>query len=739
MTQHETHNETVRYNHLKDEKSPYLIQHAAQPVDWYAWGEEAFERARAENKPLLVSVGYSTCHWCHVMARESFEDPQIAEQMNRSFVCIKVDREERPDIDNFLISAVSALTGSAGWPLNVFLTPQGQPFFGGTYFPPRARHQMPGWPDVLARIAELWEDPGQREKIEASASAIVDHLRKHLSRAAAPEEDAEVGLEVVSQALETFTADFDARNGGFGQAPKFPMPPVLDFLLTCRQFATENREAQLHGQDALRMLTRTLDAMAAGGIYDHIGGGFHRYATDSAWHVPHFEKMLYDNAQLIPVYAEAWEMTGQSTYAEVAKETIAYVLRDMTHPEGGFYSAEDADSVPEQTDEGPENTGHKREGAFYVWTSGQVDSLLSGHPDPLAKELFRYLYDVRQEGNAAHDPFGEFRGQNILHRVRSIDAAAVRFDLPEEKVREILAEAGQMLFAARCQRPRPHLDDKILTAWNGLMISALARAYPVFQDTTYLAAARRAADFLYSRLYDPETGRLFRRWREGEAKFDGLSEDYAFLVQGLLDLYAADFSPFYLQWADRLMQRFLELFTDSATGTVYQTPGGHDPLLVLAMKDGTDNVTPSAASVAACSLVRLARITGNPDFETACRSLFRSAAAQAARLPKSVPSLLKAVLLDNSVHVHMVIAGGEGSADAERMTETGRRMGGLGQSIVRIKNAEERKRLARVIANAEDTALPDGGAAAYACFHQSCRPPVDSAEKLADQLESAFV
>ncbi|MFO7838171.1 MAG: thioredoxin domain-containing protein [Desulfosalsimonadaceae bacterium] len=739
MTKHETHNDTISRNHLRDEKSPYLIQHSAQPVDWYAWGEEAFERARAENKPVLVSVGYSTCHWCHVMAAESFEDPRIAEQMNRAFVCVKVDREERPDIDAFLISAVSALTGSAGWPLNVFLTPQGKPFFGGTYFPPRPRHQMPGWPDVLARIEELWQDSGQREKIEASASSIVEHLQKHLSHASAPEEDADVSLEVVRDALEAFAADFDAGNGGFSPAPKFPMPPVLDFLLTWQRFAAENRDEQMHGQDALRMLTRTLDAMAAGGIYDHIGGGFHRYATDSSWHVPHFEKMLYDNAQLIPVYTAAWELTGKTTYAEVARETIDYVLRDMTHPDGGFYSAEDADSVPEKADEDPENAGRRREGAFYVWTSGRIEAVLSGHPDPLAKELFCYVYDVRGEGNAAHDPFGEFRGQNILHRLRSPEAAAVRFDLPEEKVREILGEAEQMLFAARRQRPRPHLDDKVLTAWNGLMISALARAYPVFHDTTYLAAARRAADFIYSRLYDPETGRLFRRWREEEAKFDGLSEDYAFLVQGLLDLYAADFSPFYLQWADELMRRFLELFTDSATGAVYLTPRAHDPLLVLAMKDGTDNVTPSAASVAACSLVRLARITGNPDFEAAYQNLFRSGAAQAARVPKSVPALLKAVLLSRSVHVHMVIAGSEGSADAERMTETGRRLGGLGQSIVWIKNAEERKRLARVIANAEDTALPDGGAAAYACFHQSCRPPVDSAEKLADQLESAFV
>ena len=729
------------FNHLKDEKSPYLIQHARQPVNWYPWGAKAFEEAKNKDRPVLVSVGYSTCHWCHVMAEEAFEDEEIADMMNRSLVSVKVDREERPDIDSFLITAVQALTGSAGWPLNVFLTPEGQPFFGGTYFPPRSRQGMPGWTDVLSQIVTAWEDPEQRKKIRGSASSITNQLRQHLSRTAASGEAEGISLETFRSAVDAFAEDFDSRNGGFGGAPKFPMPSIPAFLTAYYRFTGEILQAEAAQKDASRakayqMLSGSLEAMASGGIYDHIGGGFHRYATDERWHVPHFEKMLYDNAQLISVYVDAHDLTGEEAYARVARESIDYVLRDMKHPEGGFFSAEDADSLPHRTDSGASGHARKREGAFYVWRHAEIEEILSAHPDDEAFAIFSFVYDVRENGNVARDPFGEFKRENVLYKAQSVEAASARFNRPAEEVRGILDAGREMLFKARLKRSRPHLDDKVLTAWNGLMISALARAFQAFNRPADLEAGRRAAEFIHRRLYDGGEQILYRRWRDGEARIAGMAEDYAYLIQGLLDLYEADFVPGHLKWAVELTEQFMERFVDSASGAVYMTPDGSDPYLALTMKDGIDNVTPAAASVAALNLVRMSRITGGRDFEKGAQRIIQAAGGQLGRSPKLAPYLLKALMLSQSRHVHLLIAGSSENKEVRRMIETGRHSGGFGKSIVRIKDAADKEELSSIIPGAAEMAVPGSGASARLCLDQACRPPMETSEKLARELET---
>lgn len=726
------------YNRLIREKSPYLIQHAYQPVDWFAWGEEAFERAKKEDKPVLVSIGYSTCHWCHVMAEESFDDPEIAALMNKYFVCIKVDREERPDIDSLYITAVSSLTGSAGWPLNVFLTPGGKPFFGGTYFPPQARHGMPGWPDVLHRIYQAWKNPEQRAKIESSATGIVQSLKQHLSDAPTRPGETELSFEVVRDAVYAYAGDYDPENGGFGRAPKFPMPPILQFLLTFYRFSTEaHQEGELR-EKTLSMAKGTLDAMAKGGIYDSVGGGFHRYSTDPLWHVPHFEKMLYDNAQLISIYTEAYQIFVEPLYSDVVTRTIDYVLREMTHPAGGFYSAEDADSVPPETVSGSGRHPSKREGAFYVWSFDEVRALLGNEPGNQAAAILCYIFDVQEKGNVSQDPFGEFEGKNVLHQVHSIEAAAAHFGLSEKEIRKTLDQVKNKLFQSRLNRPRPHLDDKILTAWNGLMISALARASRVFDSPEYLSAAEKAVGFIHEYLYEENTRQLYRRWRENEARIAGLADDYTFLINGLIDLYEANFKPWLLEWAVELMHKFLNDFIDHRSGMVYMNPQSHDPYLAFQMKDVMDNVTPSAASAAALGLVRLYRISGNKDFDTAAEAIFRCAGGEIARFPKMAPCLMKAALISFAKHVHMVIAGRKESPATGRMIEAGRRAGGIGQSMVVVEDLKDTARLTHILPGPGEIKIPDNKAVAHACFNQACRPPVDTPEKLIAQLETAF-
>ncbi|MGH9370137.1 MAG: thioredoxin domain-containing protein, partial [Vicinamibacterales bacterium] len=551
-------------NRLAHERSPYLLQHAGNPVDWYPWGDEALTRARTEDKPIFLSIGYSTCHWCHVMEHESFENPEIAELLKRDFISIKVDREERPDVDRVYMAFVQATTGSGGWPMTVFLTPDLKPFYGGTYFPPTSRWGRPGFADLVKELARVWKD--DRARVDGAASELFDRLRLVTNGGTRSPTDSTVAdAEALDVAVEQFQMAFDTRRGGFGDAPKFPRPSELRFLL--RESA--RRGAGGRGAQApLLMATDTLRAMATGGMRDHIGGGFHRYSVDAEWRVPHFEKMLYDQAQLVLAYLEAAQATGDGFFADVAEDTLAYVLRDMTDPSGGFCSAEDADSVPPE--EAHVAGAHKMEGAFYIWTDEEIGELLG---DDAA--VVRHRFGIEPAGNAPQDPQGEFTGKNLLYHAEPIHDVAVRTNRSEADVIAAIGRSRAKLFTTREHRPRPHLDDKVITAWNGLMIAALARAARALPGSPasgdYLVASRRSAEFIRTTLWNPETRQLSRRYRAGEAGIDGYAEDYAFLIFGLLELFQADGDAKWLEWALALQDAQDGRFWDPEDGAWFST------------------------------------------------------------------------------------------------------------------------------------------------------------------------
>src|SRR5215471_19067303 len=540
---------SVYTNRLGQEKSPYLLQHAHNPVDWYPWGEEAFAKACKENRPIFLSVGYSTCHWCHVMAHESFENEEVAAIMNREFVNIKVDREERPDVDRVYMTFVQATTGGGGWPMSVWLTPDLKPFVGGTYFPPEERYGQPAFKKVLERIATAWKQ--DHDKIVEQGSKIVEALRE--SQSAAPAEG-KIDAAVLDAAYKQLDRSYDPKEGGFGSAPKFPRPVALNFLM--RFYARDPKSDD--GKHALNMALFTLRKMAAGGMHDHIGGGFHRYSVDRYWHVPHFEKMLYDQAQLAVAYLDAFQITRDRQYESVPRDILDYVARDMTSKEGGFFSAEDADSpvaagglsavALARADDPDRKTA---EGAFYVWTKRGIDDALGD-----SAEVFDFHYGVQAHGNAPEgsDPHDEFRGKNILIARHTIAESAQHFKKSEAEIGNNLMRSREKLFAIRAQRPRPHLDDKIISAWNGLMISAFARAAQVIDEPRYLEVAIRSANFVRTKLYDPSRKILYRSYREGRSNIEGFADDYAFVVQGLLDLYEASFDIERLKFAIELQQ-----------------------------------------------------------------------------------------------------------------------------------------------------------------------------------------
>lgn len=586
-------------------------------MDWKPWGTEAFAQARRENKPVFLSIGYSTCHWCHVMAHESFENPAIARVLNDHFVNIKVDREERPDVDRIHMAFVQSTTGSGGWPLSVWLTPDGKPFFGGTYFPPEDRYGRVGFPGLLLQISELWRK--DRNRIEQEGNRVMEALQASGSPASG--EAFSRDETVLRHAVGNFARSFDAEEGGFGGAPKFPRPSTLNFLL-------RQKDRDPH---AAEMALVTLRKMARGGMRDHLGGGFHRYSVDEFWHVPHFEKMLYDQAQLVVSYGEAWQITHDAFFAEIARNTLDYVLRDMTHAGGGFYSAEDADSL--------RSDGGHAEGAYYVWSKAEIVDTLG---DKEAGEFCRH-YGVKDGGNApaGADPHGEFTGQNILIEREEVGSAP-------------LAAAREKLFTLRARRPRPHLDDKILTAWNGLMISAFARAGAAFSEPRYLEAAGRAAEFLRTHLM--ADGRLLRTWRGEPGGIPGFAEDYAFLIQGLLDLYEAGFDETWLQWAMELQDQQDTLFWDEAGGS-YFSSAGDDPLVSVRMKEDYDGAEPSANAISALNLLRLARMLHEPAREERATQILAAHTTVMRKAPTAVPQMLVALDLALSPPAQAVVAG----------------------------------------------------------------------------------
>ncbi len=610
-------------NALIHEKSPYLRQHAHNPVEWLPWGPAAFEKARKEDKPIFLSIGYSTCHWCHVMAHESFEDERVAAVLNRDFVPVKLDREERPDVDRIYMLFVQASTGSGGWPMSVFLTPELKPFFGGTYFPPDSRYGRPGFRELLEHLGRAWKQ--ERERVEASGSNVTEQLRALASSAKAA---LEPDRELFEAAFWQFRRMFDARWGGFGGAPKFPRPVVLNYLL--RYHAAENN------QDALKMVAHTLRQMAAGGMHDHLGGGFHRYSVDERWFVPHFEKMLYDEAQLAVSYLEAYQITRDEHLADVARDIFSYVLRDLRDAAGGFYSAEDADSPD------PENPSHSREGAFYVWRQREIATLLDTLVNDGAAAVFCARFGVEPDGNVHEDPHGEFAGRNILYEARSEEEAGSRQGLSRDETVEVLASAKQVLFAARDKRPRPHLDNKILTSWNGLIISALAKGYAVLGDEQYREAGEAAASFVLSRMRDAESGRLLRRYCEGEAAVPGFLDDYAFFAQALVDLFEATSDPRWLEPAVALARDGLTQFEDAEQGGFFSTVESASDLL-LRMKDDYDGAEPSGNSVATDLLLRLAHITGDDQFRASAERSLRWFAPKMKAQPTMAPQMTVAL------------------------------------------------------------------------------------------------
>lgn len=698
-------------NRLVHEQSPYLLQHAFNPVDWYPWGEEAFARARAEEKPIFLSVGYSTCHWCHVMAQESFADPDTAALLNEHFVAIKVDREERPDVDQLYMAATQALSGGGGWPMSVFLTPELEPFYAGTYFPPAPRHNLPSFRQVLSSIHSLWHD--KRDKVLASAAAITRHLQAQASVVADP---ALLDETVLDQGYRLLASEYDPAFGGFGRQPKFPRPVVFNFLL---------RHYDRTGEEQARdMALVTLRRMAAGGIYDHVGGGFHRYSVDQAWRVPHFEKMLYDQGQLAVAYLEAYQLTRDPFYASVAADVLDYVLRDLASPEGGFYSAEDADSPdPEQ----PERHG---EGLFYLWTEAEIMRLLG----PGAGAIFCYHYGVAKNGNAPDDPHGEFAGRNILYVGRTIEETARHFDQTPAEVGELLDQGRARLFRARSGRPRPHLDDKIITAWNGHLISALARGYQVLGTEKYRDAAARAGRFLLDRMVDQESGILFRRYREGKAGLAGQLDDYVFFIQSLLDLYEADFDVAWLEAAEALTEKQIALFHDHEAGGFFDT-GIAEKHLLLRMKSDYDGAEPTGNSIAALNLLRLAMITGNTAWRAMAEKTIAAFGQRLREHPFILPQMLVAYDLSRQAPRQLVIAGAREEEGTRQLLTVVRHRFLPGLVVLLADEAAGREWLGQRLPFVSGMTRLNNRPTAYLCQEYTCGEPTTEPAMLEKQLD----
>jgi len=689
-------------NKLIGEKSPYLLQHAHNPVEWHPWGEEALDKARREQKPIFLSVGYSTCHWCHVMERESFESGEIAELLNRSFVSVKVDREERPDVDRIYMAFVQATTGGGGWPMSVWLTPEGKPFYGGTYFPPVSAHGRPGFPQVLESIAEVWAN--DRSRIVASSDSVAEQLQRAVS--GVPDSTLRVDDSVLDTAFHAFRRMFDARHGGFGNAPKFPRPVAHNFLL--------RYHARTGNAEALDMVLETLRAMAAGGMHDQLGGGFHRYSVDERWFVPHFEKMLYDQAQLAVSYLEAFQITGEEFFAGVARDILDYVLRDVTSPERAFFSAEDADSVID-----PADPRHKGEGAFYIWSYGEIAGLLDGSHT----RWFCHRWGVEEGGNVHNDPQGEFIGTNILYQAHTVEETAHEFGVEVADVHAVLEETARTLLKARDRRVRPHLDDKALTSWNGLMISAFAIASQVLDEPHYLDAARAAASFVLERMYDAGSGQLLRRHRDGDAAIPGFLDDHAALILALVDLYEVSFEVGYLDDATHLAESELKLFEDREHGGFFSTAEG-DPTLLLRMKDDYDGAEPSGNSMAVLGLLRLAQLTDRSEFREAADRALRSFSRTLVRIPVSAPQMLVALEYARSKPRQIVLVG----EPSPFLAELRKRF--LPNRALMLAGEELARRLP-LVAGMKPI---DGKSTAYVCENYTCQLPTTDPVRFAELL-----
>ena len=716
---------TLMPNRLALEPSPYLLQHANNPVDWFPWGEEAFTRARDEGRPIFLSIGYSTCHWCHVMEHESFESDEIAQVLNTHFVPIKVDREERPDIDRVYMAFVQATTGSGGWPMSVWLTPDLKPFYGGTYFPPSAQWGRPGFVEILTEIARNWRE--SRDRLVSSADGVIERLRD----AQASRRDGSGGQipdhDLLVAGVREYARTFDRHAGGFGDAPKFPRPGELLFLL--------REHARTGDVEARQMVLETLRAMATGGMRDHVGGGFHRYSVDAAWRVPHFEKMLYDQAQLTLACLEAAQAAGDPSFAAVADDTLAYVRRDLSHADGGFFSAEDADSVP------PEHAGRsdavKTEGAFYVWSQSEIEHLFGDDA-----EVVRFRYGIEPAGNAPHDPHGEFTNLNLLYVARGVEDVARLSGRSVEAVTAVLDGARGRLFEARCARPRPHLDDKVLAGWNGLMIAAFARAARVTPlDEPRSAAAQktatRAARFLRDRLWDADRRVLLRRFRDGRADIDAYSEDYACVVWGLLELFQAGGDPMWLDWARELQATQNRLFWDEEGGGWFSTTGD-DPTVLLRLKEEYDGAEPSAGSVAVWNLLTLAHLSGGDEArahgDRVERTLRR--VAPSAQVARVVPMMMAAASTYRRGVAQVIIVGVRDATATAALHRVFTACFLPGAVSLVVEPGAHQTALAERLPWVGAMEMRDGMPTAYLCRDFACQAPVTDPEEFRAQLEA---
>lgn len=737
-------------NRLATEESPYLLQHQHNPVDWYPWGSEAFEKAVAEDKPIFLSVGYSTCHWCHVMERESFEDDATAELLNRGFVSIKVDREERPDVDKVYMTYVQATQGGGGWPMSCFLTPDLKPFLGGTYFPPQDAYGRPGFKTLLRRIIDIWHKKKDDIKLQSSDSMqqLVD-----MSTSQAGQEDLSDGQAIIAMdsCAQMMATRYDERLGGFGSAPKFPRPAEINLLLV-QHLRAKAAGSKLEAGKALEMATYTLQQMAEGGMYDQIGGGFHRYSVDDFWHIPHFEKMLYDNPQLASTYLDAFALTGHRQYAEVARGVLDYLMRDMTHPKGGIFSAEDADSL--------DKAGTKKEGAFYLWTEAEVKEVLRQHAP-----MFMAHYYIKAEGNAdlspRSDPHHEFQGLNCLRQAQTLEETARQAGVSEEEARETLAACRKKLHDRRGQRPRPHLDDKVVVGWNGMAIQAFAAASVVLQqeDPTqgpsfpvegrppshYLQAAIKAAEFVQQHLWDESSRRLRRSFCRNPSAVQGFADDYSYLISGLLQLYSVTGDTRWLHWCQSLQATLDELFWDDAAGG-YFSAAGDDPSILMRAKEDYDGAEPAASSIAASNLFKLAALISGDAGQKYREKGQKTAAAFAERLQETalaMPQMCCSLYLQALHHPRQVIiAGAPNPPETQALMAAAHGVFAPDRVVLPIDPSNEASKAWFQEFNPEALAMIEGAtkeasapARAFVCQNFTCRAPTSDPAALKRLLQ----
>ncbi len=681
-------------NRLASESSPYLQQHKDNPVDWFPWGEEAHEKARREDKPILLSVGYSACHWCHVMEHESFADPETAALMNDLFVSIKVDREERPDVDALYMQAVQQMTGHGGWPMTVFLTPAGAPFYGGTYFPPQPRHGLPSFRQILQGVHDAFRN--RRSEVETTAADLSQALARGMAVNPEPAPVAEAGLR---RAYHGIAARFDGELGGFGGAPKFPQPMVLDFLL---RYAAHTGQA-----DATKMVERTLESMARGGIHDQIGGGFHRYSVDARWLVPHFEKMLYDNALLSRVYARAFQATGRNDFRRVAETTLDFVLRELRHDAGGFFSSLDADSEGE-------------EGRFYVWAADEIDAVLGDEDGP----LFRRYFDITEGGN--------WEGSNILQCPDPLDEVAADLGEHPDRLRALLDRGRATLYDVRSRRIWPGRDEKVLTSWNAMMLHAFAEAGRILNEPRYIEAAKANADFLLSEMRRPD--RLLRSWRDGSARIDGFLEDHALLTDGLIELYRSTFELRWVREARSLADQMIDLFWSADDEMFFDTARDSGELF-MRPRDIYDNATPSGTSAAAHALTRLARLTGEPTYDRISSRIVQGMSEVASRVPQAFGHLLGALINQIALPTEVAICGDPAEPDTRALLEV-LNSHFLPETTVALRHpGADEDEVAGLIPLLAQRDVGDGEATAFVCRRFTCRMPVTAPAELEAELE----